>query len=125
MLLNYIDSEGIDYQLVPPNVHRRNAAERAISTYKDHLIAGLSSTDKVFPLHLWDKLILQANITLNLLRQSHINPQLSAYAHIYGAFDFNRTPMAPPGTLVLVHENQLYDNHGTLKRSMDGTLALP
>ena len=104
LLLNYIDNEGIDYQLAPPNVHRRNAAERAISTYKDHLIAGLSSTDTKYPLHLWDQLIPQANITLNLLRRSRINPQLSAYAHLYGAFDFNKTPMAPPGTRVLVHE---------------------
>jgi hypothetical protein len=31
------------------------------------LIASLSSTDKEYPLHLWDKLIPQGNITLNLL----------------------------------------------------------
>ena len=29
---------------------------------------------------------------------------MSAEAHLNGAFDFNRTPMAPPGTKVLVHE---------------------
>eukprot|EP00978_Attheya_sp_CCMP212_P003365 scaffold6969_cov92-Attheya_sp.AAC.2 len=33
-----------------------------------------------------------------------MNPKLSAYAQVYGAFDFNRTPLAPPGTKVLVHE---------------------
>ena len=43
-------------------------------------------------------------ISLNLLRGSRINPKLSAYAQIHGAFDFNRTPLAPPGTKVLVHE---------------------
>ena len=35
----------ISFQLVPPNVHRRNAAERAIRTFKAHFLAGL--TDKI------------------------------------------------------------------------------
>ena len=45
----------------------------------------------------------QATQTLNLLRRSRINPQLSAEAKLNGAFDYNRTPMAPPGTKVLIH----------------------
>ena len=55
-------------------------------------------------MHLWDRLIPQANITLNLLRGSRFNPKLSAYMQIKGAFNFKRTPLAPPGTLVLGHE---------------------
>jgi hypothetical protein len=85
-------------------VHRRNAAERAIQTFKNHFIAGLCSTDKDFPLHLWDCLLPQALLTLNLLRGSRINPQLSAQAQVHGAFEYNRTPLAPPGVRVLVHE---------------------
>lgn len=103
-LKNYLKSENIDFQLVPPHRHRRNAAERAIRTWKNHFLAILCSTDDGFPLHLWDHLILQANITLNLLRGSRINPKLSAWAQIHGAFDYNRTPLAPPGTRVLAHE---------------------
>ena len=30
-------------------------------------------------------------------------PKLSAWAYIHGAFDFNRTPIAPPGTHVRAH----------------------
>jgi hypothetical protein len=41
--------EGIDYQLVPPGVHRCNAPERAIHMFKNRFIAGLCSTDKNFP----------------------------------------------------------------------------
>jgi hypothetical protein len=104
MLQQFMTSENIDFQLVPPHVHRRNAAERAIRTFKNHFIAGLCSTDKDFPLHLWDRLLPQALISLNLLRGSRINPRLSAYAQLHGAFDYNRTPLAPPGTRVLVHE---------------------
>jgi hypothetical protein len=85
-------------------VHRANAAERAIRTFKNHFIAGLCSTDKLFPLNLWDQLLPQAEITLNLLRTSRINPKLSAYTQISGAFDYNATPLAPPGTKIVIHE---------------------
>ncbi len=103
-LKEYMFQHHVNYQLVPPHVHRRNAAERAISTFKDHFIAGLASTDKLFPIHLWDRLIPQSILTLNLMRQSRLNPRLSAEAQLNGAFDFNKTPLAPPGTRVIVHE---------------------
>ena len=102
-LKTFLRAEAVDFQLVPPRVHRRNAAERAIRTFKNHFIAGLCSVDKNFPLHLWDKLLPQAELTLNLLRGSRINPKLSAQAQMQGHFDFNRTPLAPPGIRVLVH----------------------
>jgi hypothetical protein len=41
---------------------------------------------------------------LNLLWASWINPRLSAYIQLNGTFDYNATPMAPPGTQVLLHE---------------------
>jgi hypothetical protein len=55
-------------------------------------------------MHLWDRLLPQAVITLNMLRTSIINPKLSAATHIYGQYDFNRAPMAPPGTRIIAHE---------------------
>ena len=79
-LQQHLASVDVDFQLVPPHVHRCNAAERAIRTFKNHFIAGLCSTDANFPLKLWDHLLPQALITLNLLRGSRINPQLSAWA---------------------------------------------
>jgi hypothetical protein len=63
-----MEEQDIDFQLAPPHLHRRNAAERAIRTFNNHFIAGLCSTDPDMPLHLWwDKLVPQALITLNLL----------------------------------------------------------
>ena len=44
-------------------------------------------------------------MTLTLLHTSYNNPKLSAYAAIFGIPDFNRCPLAPPGTKVIVHEN--------------------
>jgi hypothetical protein len=64
----FITDNDVDYQLVPPHCHRRNAAERAIRTFKEHFVTGLSSIDPAFPLHLWDRLLPQAEITLSLLR---------------------------------------------------------
>ena len=87
----------IQWQLVPPGNHRRNAAERHICTFKNHFISILDGTGPDFPLHRWDKLIPQACITINLLRNSHRNPQLSAEANLNGIFDYNTTPLAPPG----------------------------
>jgi hypothetical protein len=103
-LKQYMLDKGVDFQLTPAGMHRRNAAERAIRTFKNHFIAILCSTDPEFPLRLWDRLLPQALTTLNLLRGPRINPKLSAYAQLNGAFDFNCTPMGPPGTRVLVHE---------------------
>jgi hypothetical protein len=102
-LCDEMTKQGVDYQLTPAGLHRRNKAERAIQTFKNHFIAGLSSVDLKFPLHLWDKLLEQALITLNLLRPSRVNPRLSAYHQIHGMFDYNRTPLAPPGIKILAH----------------------
>ena len=55
-------------------------------------------------MHLWRQLIDQATTMLNLLHPSHINPRLSADAQINGAFDYNTTTFAPPGSQFLVHK---------------------
>jgi len=94
----------IDFQRVPPHSHRRNAAERAIQTFKNHFVAGLCSCDPNFPLSEWDRLLPQCDITLNHLRSSRRQPKLSAHACLFGNFDFNKTPLAVPGTKVIVHE---------------------
>ena len=62
-LKNYIKC-----QLVLPYSHRKNAAERAIRTWKNHFITRLCSVDPHFPMHLWDRLIPQTVLTLKLLR---------------------------------------------------------
>jgi hypothetical protein len=89
---------------VPPHCYRRNATERAIRTYKEYFVAGLSSVDPSFPMHLWDRLLPQAEITLNLLRTSRLHPQLSAAAHYHGCMDYNDTAFAPPRCKIIAHE---------------------
>jgi hypothetical protein len=103
-LKHFLHSKDILFQLVPPRVHRQNATERAIQTFKNHFVAMLCSTDTQSPIHLWDRLTPHTVITLNLLRQSQINLKVSAHAQLHGIFDYNRTPLAPPGTKVILHE---------------------
>ena len=104
MLKNFIDKEQTKYQLTPPHIHRHNAAECAICTFKNHFISGLCSLDKDFTLHLWCCLLDQADLTLNMLRMSRIIPNLSAHEQLHGIHDFNTTPLAPPGTKCIAHE---------------------
>jgi hypothetical protein len=103
-LKNFFTVNDIAYQLVPPHCHRRSAAERTIRTFKEHFVAGISSVDTSFPMHLWDRLLPQAEITLNLLRTSRLHPQLSAAAHYHGLVDYNKTYFAPPGCKIIAHK---------------------
>lgn len=104
LLIEYFKQEKIQYQKVPPYVHRENAAERGIQTFKNHFISGLCSLPTSFPMHLWCRLIPQAVITLNLLRASNTNPSISAYEHLNTNFNFVKTPMAPQLSPVMIHE---------------------
>jgi hypothetical protein len=45
-------TDGSDYQLVPLYLRRRNAAKRAINTFKDHFIARLASNNSRWCMHL-------------------------------------------------------------------------
>eukprot|EP00804_Cyclotella_cryptica_P021962 CCRYP_000901-RA/>CCRYP_000901-RA protein AED:0.35 eAED:0.34 QI:0/0/0/1/1/1/2/0/655 len=98
-----ITSNGSTYQIVPPHVHRRNAAEHDIRTFKDHFLAVLAGTAPSFLADRWDLLIPHAELTLNLLRASHCNPTRSACKDLFGYFNFDATPMGPAGCRVLIH----------------------
>ena len=59
----------INYQLVPPNTHQNNAAERAICNFKAQFISVLAGVATDFLRNLWDLLLLQKEVTLNFLWQ--------------------------------------------------------
>lgn len=101
----FLHTQQCDGQFVIPADHRVLAAERAIQCWKNHFISTLCTTDSKFPLQLWHHLAPQAEDTLNLLRPSRSDPTKSAYEALYGApYDFNRHPLAPPGTKAVVYE---------------------
>ena len=90
-----IQNHNVQYQLTPEKIHRRNIAERAIQTFKNHFITILAGVNSQFPKNEWDKLLPQAEIIINLLRSSRIKPNLSAYEQMEGTFDYNKTPLDP------------------------------
>ena len=90
-------------QLFPPDMHRRKISERTICTFKAHFLAILSGVDSDFPRYLWDTLLPQTKITLNILCRSTLNPHISAWEHFSSAFDFAATPMIPMGCQFIIH----------------------
>jgi hypothetical protein len=102
---NHIRNEcKLNLELVPPGCHHCNAAEVAIRNFKSHFLSVLAGGADNFPPSLWDRLLPQTEITLNLLRQSNALPNILAYAHLSRPFDYNKMPLAPMGCEVQVHE---------------------
>ena len=100
------DKYKMKLELVPPGCHSCNAAEVDIRNFKANLLSVLGCTaDRLSPT-LWDRLLLQSEVTINLLRQSNARPNVSAYAHFSGPFDYNKMPLAPMGCEAQVHEKK-------------------
>ena len=53
----------------------------------------------------WDDMLPQAQDTLNMLRTWRINNISSEYEILEGTFDYNKTPLAPPGTKAIVYDD--------------------
>ena len=113
----------VKLELVPPGCHRCNAAEVAIRNFKAHFLSVLAGVADDFPPSLWDRLLPQTKIIFNLLHQSNSSPNVSAYAHLSGPFDYNKMPLAPMGCEVQAHEKA--DKQGTWAyHSIDGWYLL-
>ena len=93
-----------NYQLVPPITHQSNAAERAICTFKalfPSIITGVA-TDS--PRNLWDFLLHQTELTLNLLKQATLDPSRSAWSYFHRHFNYEATPIVPLGCDITAHK---------------------
>ena len=102
-VINFVEDQKATIQCTPPDMHRQNAAEKALQTWKMHFKSGLASLPAQFPISHWCKLVPQANLTLNMLCPCRTNSNLSAYEAIKGSFSFDATPLAPPGTKTYIH----------------------
>jgi hypothetical protein len=104
MKIHIRDTCKLDMKLVPPGCHRCNAAKVAICIFKAHFLSVLAGVADGFPPNLWDWLLPQTKITINLIHQSNATPNILAYAHLSGPFDYNKKPLAPMGCEAQVHE---------------------
>ena len=62
---------------MPPDIHRYNAAERVIRTFKAHFLSILAGISPDFLKFLWDYLLTKTEMTLNFLRKSTLDPTKS------------------------------------------------
>ncbi len=109
----------MNVELVPPWCHQQNAVEVAIRNFKSHFLSVLAGVADDFPQHLWDQLLPQTEITLNLIWQLNATPTVSAYAHLSGPFDNNKMPLASMGCEAQIHKKT--NKQGTrADHSVDG-----
>ena len=94
----------VAYQLVPSDNHRRNAVENEIRTFKAHFLSILAGIADDFPNNFWDLLLPQTEMTLNLLRQSKTNPDISTWEAFNSVFSYNHIPLGPLGCRVIIHK---------------------
>ena len=110
LLIEYIITNKLTYQLASPGGHQTSHTRRAIQTYKNHFISALQS------------IVPQINITFNLLQNSRINPKLSAYSQIHGPFDFNKTPVALLECKIII-QNQVNERRSWAPRGTSDFLC--
>ena len=100
----FVASQQAEIQYTPPDMHRTNPAERAIQTWKSCKKSSLASVPNDFPLALWCRMCAQVDLSVNIVRKCRQNPLLSAWAAMNGEYHFDAHPIAPPGTLMMMHE---------------------
>jgi len=81
----FIHGQQTHLQYTPPDMHRTNPAERAIRTWKNHFLVGITGLPKSFPIANWCRLTKQCDTTLNMLRPCQQNPLLSAHEALEGS----------------------------------------
>ena len=69
-----IEESGSKHQMELPN-----AAERYVHTFKENFLRVLASADEKFPMPMWDHIIQQVVITLNMILKIKLCPHLSPW----------------------------------------------
>ena len=87
-LKKYFEDSYIQFQLVRPHMHWRNATERDVRTFKNRFIDAQLTVEPLFLSYLWDRLLPQVTMTLNMLQRYRINPGLSSYEKVDGIHNF-------------------------------------
>ena len=78
-------NNNVAYQLKPKIKHPCNYAKKAIQTWKDTFLSGMTSTHPDFPLSQWCKLVEQGNINLSILSATSLHHATFRwiYCHTY------------------------------------------
>ena len=63
----------------------------------------LAEVDPTFPKFLRDDLLVQIDLTLNIICQSTLNPIMPAWEYFNGSFYYAVTPLGPIGCKKIIH----------------------
>ena len=94
----------LEYQLFLTNLHCCNAAKCAIYTFKAHFLSILSVIAEYFSKNLWDMLITQTEMALNILRQSTLKPTTYSWENSNGPTSYKHTPLGTLGCKLIMHK---------------------
>jgi hypothetical protein len=86
------EKKGVEFQLVPPDMHHRNAVERTIRLFKAHFLFILADVVSNFPRNHWDLLLPRTEMTLNMLWQATSDPTTSALDFFTGKSSITAPP---------------------------------
>ena len=102
---SYLKGKYVTFQFIPPRNHLKNESECTIRKFKNYLITILCMLHPNILMSLWCRLLKQAEMTLNIVRPCRINPRMSACAALEGEFNYNNTPLAPLGCMIISDDN--------------------
>ena len=89
-------------------MHRRNVDKRAIHTFKARFLDTLSGTRAQFTNFLSGQLLEQAELNINLMRQSMADPRKLSWEYLHGRpFNYDATPLGPLGTPFAIHNKPI------------------
>ena len=97
----FIEEQNADIQYTAPGRHCA-PAERSVLTLKSCFKSTIASLPPGFLFAYWCRLLEQVNLSVNIVRPFWQNLKLSAWAEIEGEYHFDATPIAPPGSAMLM-----------------------
>ena len=104
-LEDHLTKNDVKFQKVSPNNKRSNKGERAIQTWKNHLIATLGTVNTKCPSNIWSKFVPQMELCLAHLRPFEDDKSISSYEGIFHKkFDHKAHPLSICGCPALIFE---------------------
>ena len=76
----------------------------------------VSAVENDFPCRHWDQLLPQAELTLKILRQAIVQPNISAWDFIMGSLNYDATPLGPLECPVMIHKKTSNINSWDFRR---------
>ena len=83
--------------------HRQTSLMLLLNISRRIFYSFLAGVDDYLPKFLWDKLLLQAELTVNLLQQANVNAKLSAHSYLCSPFEYNHFSWTMLGYAIQVH----------------------